>query len=757
MRQGRCVMITWILFIAACPGDDPTPTAEDIYGELGAIRPDATPEQEETFARGKAVALRRFTPGEGLGPLVNVTFCGACHEKPDFGGSAGHYRDFYLQGTRLSDDTLVMGGHGGVVTAYDLGGVPRPALDPTTNVLVHRSPIPFFGVGLLAEIPEASILAHADPDDEDGDGISGRPNYDRGFVGRFGRKAQTVSIEGFIRGPLNNHLGITSNPLSDEDKARLPVRSDGATPRVGHRQAAAPDEPLVDDDAAADPELSSADLFDLVSWAMLLAAPAPDERTPAAERGAARFSALGCDRCHVPALAGPRGMIPAYTDLLLHDMGAALADGIDQGVATGFEFRTQPLWGVAAVAPYLHDGRADDLDEAIRWHGGEAQASRDAYVALAEAERAEVIALLESLGGGAQRTPGLLPLDAAIPAPGEPGAPIGLMSEEERARWIAGRALFDRDVPVREGLGPLFNGDSCRACHFDPVIGGAGPLDVNVMRHGADEGGIFVAPPRGTILPKLSAPGLPRAEASAAHDVFEPRQTPTALGLGLIEGIDADEILALADPEDLDGDGIRGVAHVLPDGRLGRFGWKANVPSVAEFVRDALSNELGLTLPPAPGLTFGALVDDDVAPDPEIDAASIEAIGFFLARLDAPRPRAEIPGGIEVFSEIGCARCHVPELPGADGPVQLFSDLLLHDVAPGGYLGVPDGAADRRSFRTPPLWGLGATAPYMHDGAAPTIHGAILAHDGEASASRAAFEGLPAVEQAIVLDFLAGL
>ena len=89
-------------------------------------------------------------------------------------------------------------------------------------MIAQRNPIPFFGVGLIAELSEAAILKHSDPIDIDGDGVSGRPNYDQGFVGRFGRKAQTVSIEGFIRGPFFNHLGITTDPLSNEQRRDLP-------------------------------------------------------------------------------------------------------------------------------------------------------------------------------------------------------------------------------------------------------------------------------------------------------------------------------------------------------------------------------------------------------------------------------------------------------------------------------------------------------------------------------------------------------
>jgi len=741
-----------------CPPEEDPKLAEDIYGPLGSVRPDATQEQQETFERGEAVAKRRFTPEEGLGPLVNVTFCGACHEKPVFGGSAGHYRNFYLTATQLDDGGVLVGPHGGVVTAYGIEGAKsRPDLEAGVNVISTRNPIPFFGVGLLAELPEASILANVDPDDEDGDGISGRPNYDRGFVGRFGRKAQTVSIEGFIRGPLNNHLGITSDPLSEEEKALLPVRSDSDSATTP-RQAAAPDEPLTDQDSAPDPELAHDDLFDLVSWAMLLAAPEPTPLTESGERGRANFKSAGCESCHVPSLEGPRGLIPAYSDLLLHDMGEALADGLEMGIATGDEFRTTPLWGISAVGPYLHDGRADTLDDAILMHSGEGEASRKAYLKLGDEGRAELLEFLDSLGGLDQRSEGLLPPDAPVPEHSEPGSPTGLQSEADLELWLAGRALFDRDVPLGEGLGPYFNGDSCRACHFDPVIGGAGPMDVNVMRHGTrDDDDAFMGPEYGTILAKLSRPDLPRREATSAHNTFEPRQTPTTFGLGLIESIADDDILALADPDDLDGDGIRGVAHVLDDGRIGRFGWKSSVPNVAEFTRDALSNEVGLTVPPVDGLSFGFLSDDDDAPDPEVSLEDQDALIYYLQHLAAPLPAAQVPGGLELFEEVGCGDCHVPELPGAQGPVPLFSDLLLHDVAADSYFGVPDGLADERMFRTPPLWGIRDTAPYMHDGEAQTIEASILAHDGEAAAVRDVFESLSLGDRELLLSFLGSI
>ncbi|MCA9601851.1 MAG: hypothetical protein KC417_07500, partial [Myxococcales bacterium] len=382
----------------------------------------------------------------------------------------------------------------------------------------------------------------------DGDGISGRPNYDRGFVGRFGRKAQTVSIEGFIRGPLFNHIGITSNPLSNARKAELPVPSAAAgasgSVQAGLRddgisvvtagQAAAPDMPNMDDDDAPDPELSEDDLFDVVSFTMLLAVPRPDEPTAESEAGSELFSELGCDGCHVRALKGPRGLIPAYSDLLLHDMGDDLADDIVMGVAKGNEFRTQPLWGVVAVGPYLHDGRADTLDDAIRFHGGEAKAARDAYVALDGRERRQVLAFLASLGGGDQRSDGLLPPDAAVEAVGEFGGPMTMLTETESALYAAGRAVFDRDTHLGSGLGPEFNGDSCRACHFDPVLGGAGPADVDVTRQGIRSGDQVAEPAGGTMARHFDVSPM-RPPIDAASNIFERRQTPALFGLGLID------------------------------------------------------------------------------------------------------------------------------------------------------------------------------------------------------------------------------
>jgi CxxC motif-containing protein (DUF1111 family) len=329
------------------------------------------------------------------------------------------------------------------------------------------------------------------------------------------------------------------------------------------------------------------------------------------------------------------------------------------------------------------------------------------------------------------------------------------------ALFEQGRVLFDRDFGFAEGVGPLFNGDACRSCHFDPVVGGAGPSGVDAMRQGSFTGFTFTRPGAGTALPRHAVTDT-RPEADADSNFFEPRQTPSALGLGLLERIPREAIDALADPSDDDDDGIAGRAHVLEDGRLGRFGWKANVPSVRDFVRDALSGELGLTVPNEPGLSFGSSEDDDETPDPEADASTIDNISAFIAFL-APPPRSRVDATLEdrgedIFDAVRCGSCHVPTLQTGDGiDVHAYTDLLLHDIAEPNALGIEEGAAGVHDFRTAPLWGLGRTAPYLHDGRASTIEDAIAEHAGEGSGARDAVGELSVTDREALLAFLRSL
>jgi len=758
------------MLAANCTSDTSIEVADDIFAELGSPLPSATADEVAAFERGRAVGVRRFTPEDGLGPEFNLTFCAGCHEKPVFGGSASHYRDFLLVGNKLRTGTVVPRGKNGVQRHFSLDSG-RVASDELTNISATRNPIPFFGAGLLAEIPDDEILSRADPVDEDRDGISGRVNYDGPRVGRFGRKAQTARIEIFVRGPLFNHMGITSDPLPSERRANLPTFKDAAPTAllgllrelrgIASAQAVLPDESTIDFDDAPDPEISESDLFDLVSFTLLLAAPEPDAPTDQTMRGKVAFHDIGCAKCHVSALRGPRGGIPAYTDLLLHDMGEELADGFPMQEANGREFRTQPLWGVTAVSPYLHDGRARTIDDAVRWHGGEAASIRDAYAALPTNARQDLLAFLESLGGKAQRTDGLLPPGALVPNVGEYGSPLAGLNAEQHRLFEQGRLLFDRDFGFAEGVGPLFNGDACRSCHFDPVIGGAGPSGVDALRQGTFVGLTFSVPSNGAFLPR-HAVGPARPEADTEANYFERRQTPSTLGLGLLERVPRETVEARADPDDANRDGISGRTHVLEDGQLGRFGWKASLPSVREFVRDALGGELGITVPDQPGMSFGASEDDDETADPEGEVGTIDAITTFIELLaPPPRIRADVileDAGEGVFNAVGCASCHLSTLQTADGvDVHAYTDLLLHDVAGPEALGIEEGDAGLAEFRTPPLWGLGRTPPYFHDGRASTIEDAIAAHAGEASVARSEVASLSATDREALLAFLGSL
>jgi CxxC motif-containing protein (DUF1111 family) len=685
-----------------------------IFAAFGEPLPGVDAAARASFARGRAVAARQLTPSEGLGPAYNAVACGNCHEKPVLGGGASRYRASFL--AARSKETFV--------TRFEHHFTVSPGAAPArVGPTATRVPPPFFGVGLLAEIPAEEIVKRADPRDRDGDGISGRVNFERGFVGRFGRKAQMASIQGFVRLALLDQMGVTSTPVKTSFIAEkeVPVEL-----------------PTRDADGVADPELSTGDLSDLLAFVALLAPPSPDEPTPETRLGEATFVRLGCGSCHVPALRGPRGDVPAYTDLLLHDMGPALADDVTVGEAGPSEFRTQPLWGIAAAGPYLHDGRADTLDEAILAHGGEGEASRRRYEAIPAAERTALVAFLRSLGGRDRRADGLLAIDAPIPPLGALGAPRTPLDGPEAARFARGRALFDHDYAKSEGLGPRFNGDACRSCHFAPIVGGAGPSDVDVVRHGTIglDGRFHVPASNDTMAHRFVLLEVkPSVDPNA--NVFERRQTPAIFGLGLVDLVPDDVIRAGADPDDRDHDGVRGVVSALPDGRVGRFGWKAQIATLAEFAADAFKNELGIEEPARDVL-------DDVV--------------FFMANLAPPVSPAHTGGdpGSAAFAEVGCATCHTPELRTRDGsPVRLYSDLLLHDVAPPEVRLVEQPPTRQgRAFRTPPLWGIAQSAPYLHDGAAESLDAAIRRHDGEARRSRNRYLAASDADRAALLTFL---
>jgi CxxC motif-containing protein (DUF1111 family) len=285
----------------------------------------------------------------------------------------------------------------------DLGYGP---LHPRTMTSPRMAP-QMIGLGLLEAIPEGDILAKADPEDRDGDGISGRPNRvwsierNGAALGRFGWKAgqPTVlqqSAEAFA-GDIGIGSWIVPRAAGECTAAQQVCRNapHGGTPQT-------PDEEI------------NRKLLDLVGfYARNLAVPARrDPADPDVVAGKQIFTAVGCASCHTPShvtggaspdphLRGQR--IWPYTDLLLHDMGEGLGDGRPEGLADGREWRTAPLWGIGLTETvnghtfFLHDGRARNLAEAILWHGGEAQRARDAFASLPREDRERLLAFVNSL------------------------------------------------------------------------------------------------------------------------------------------------------------------------------------------------------------------------------------------------------------------------------------------------------------------------------------------------------------------------
>lgn len=343
-------------------------------------------------------------------------------------------------------------------------------------------------------------------------------------------------------------------------------------------------------------------------------------------------------------------------------------------------------------------------------------------------------------------------------------------SVENDPRFVRGRALFDRAFHRASGLGsPDYNGDSCRACHQDPSLGGAGALELNVSRFGRDFGGTgpFTNVTGGQTSSKFRLPQVGGREEYALQpqhpDVFEQRQPPSLFGVGLIETISGSTITANEDPIDANGDGVFGVARRLDVNgtiEIGRYGWKAQIPLVRDFVHDAMAEELGVTTPDE-GRHFGIRADNDAIADPELGSAAIDDLDFFVRGLRAPQRGgsrdARVATGQALFTSIGCAVCHKPALQGSNGPVPLYSNLLLHNVMPAGFRGMAEPGAGVGLYRTPPLWGVKHTAPYLHDGRAETLEQAILLHAGEALAARNSFAAATDADRTALLLFLEDL
>jgi CxxC motif-containing protein (DUF1111 family) len=366
-----------------------------------------------------------------------------------------------------------------------------------------------------------------------------------------------------------------------------------------------------------------------------------------------------------------------------------------------------------------------------------------------------------------------------------------------------------------DGLGPLYNETSCVACHQLGGIGGGGRNEQNVTLltaasgrgTGLSSGGSFkgelpnlhagfrdvssivlhrhaVSPSDQARLEWIGTLSEINTRAATLNLRTSTRNTPAIFGAGLIDAIPDDVLYEAAKRKFAGWPEIQGRVSRLPDGRIGRFGWKAQTASLRDFALAACANELGLEVPghhqarlEPPGKSETYEVALDMTED------ECDELVEFMANLTPPvlRPVQKgwpEPWGYEVFEQTGCATCHTPQLGRVNG---LYSDLLLHDMGPSSadlatYYGgsnVPgssDNLAEAREkaraagapaiaseWRTPPLWGVAASGPYLHDGRASTLDIAIRQHGGEAAAMAQRYSKLPVGDRRLLLQFLHSL
>jgi CxxC motif-containing protein (DUF1111 family) len=373
----------------------PAPANEEILdGPLDGLTSDET----ARFLNGDiAFNNEVFTPQTGLGPVFVATSCGACHA----GDGKGHP---FSSLTRFGQNDTSG-------NRYFLEGAPQlqhraipgfqPEVLPTTAPKTILLPPANTGLGFLDAVSDADLLALSDPSDKDGDGISGVPNWisvpgycklrsgsvpnGGKYIGRFGKKGSTYDLLQQTANAYNQDMGVSSTFEPEDTYSKQIV----------------------------EPEVSNKTIHDVVFYLLTLKAPIQRNKSDAAVvEGQSIFNKIHCNKCHVSQLKTGQSEIAAiankvfypYTDLLLHDMGPELNDGYTEGSATPSEWKTPALWGLGLSKNsqggtyfLMHDGRAKSIEEAILLHGGESDISRQAYKALTQLEKNNLLKFLESL------------------------------------------------------------------------------------------------------------------------------------------------------------------------------------------------------------------------------------------------------------------------------------------------------------------------------------------------------------------------
>jgi CxxC motif-containing protein (DUF1111 family) len=383
----------WSFGIEQSQGQEP---AEARFGEP---LPGITAQEFERFRVGLEDFLEVEEAEEGLGPTFNGRSCAECHNIPAVGGGGTILE---LRAGRRDAEGRFDPLPGG--SLFQLFSIPphtcQERIPAEANVVAPRKSIPLFGAGLVEAISDEALAALADPDDRDGNGVSGRVHWvvdaasGATRAGRFGWKAQQATLLTFCAEAYLEEMGITNELFPRENAPNgdtellarcLPIR----------RVRSIEDVP--------DPFTGLRGIDNFEAFVRFLAPPPRGEIPEAARRGEQVFGEIRCAACHVPTLvtgasANPvfdRRDVPLYSDLLLHDIGTG--DGIPQGDALGEEIRTPTLWGLRARRGLLHDGSAATPEEAILRHEQEAGESRRLYLNLVESDADALLRFLDSL------------------------------------------------------------------------------------------------------------------------------------------------------------------------------------------------------------------------------------------------------------------------------------------------------------------------------------------------------------------------
>lgn len=389
------MMATFIFFVVACEKFEPLSPAEEdkLDGPIEGL----TYEQNAQFLRGDANVNEVFTSQTGLGSVFVASSCISCHAG-DGKGTPFTTLTRFGQTDSTGNQFLHLGGP--QLQNRALQGFNAEQL-PAGATFSKFTPPAFTGLGFLQFVTDQTIIAMADPNDADGDGISGAPNWivlpntitpdpnavstNGKYIGRFGKKASAYDLLHQTVNAYNQDMGITSVFEPIDVYSGLPI----------------------------DPEVSTQKINDIVAYLKTLKAPIQRHKEDAEViYGKNLFTQIKCASCHIPQLQTGFSPISTlsnksfypYTDLLLHDMGSSLDDGYTEGSSKTYEWRTPPLWGLGLSTAsqggqyfLMHDGRARSIDEAILVHGGEATSSRTQYQNLSQGEKDALIKFLKSL------------------------------------------------------------------------------------------------------------------------------------------------------------------------------------------------------------------------------------------------------------------------------------------------------------------------------------------------------------------------